>query len=1189
MMNLEIFNTANLFEATTGLFHQLGIKLNSNTAEELPVKKLLEKYYKNNDTIFNDIDKTFFIGIIDDTAFNTAGISGTTYSTEDALKQGDNNYEGLMLFALELRKQPTRTEISNYTRAFNKISQKMPIALVLKYQTGEEASISIAISERFKYKQNWRQGEKVGKVIILRDIHTNNTHTGHKLILNDLKKHNSTNYEQLHTHWLQVLDVNVLNKKFFEELANWYFWAMDHVKFPDDLEKKEDIRNATNLIRLITRVIFIWFIKEKSLVPNQLFKKVNLEKILKDFNKNENSVSYYQAILQNLFFGALNQKIEERKFARFDKDGDRKINEKEYGVKNLFRYPDLFNISEKEVMLLFNDVPFLNGGLFDCLDKPNDENHVEYVDGFSRNPDKQASVPDYLFFDEGKEVNLTKYYNPNSKKPLIKRVKGLVEILERYKFTIAENTPVEEEIALDPELLGKVFENLLANYNPETQSTARKQTGSFYTPREIVNYMVEESLIEYLKQNNNDNLPDFEVRLRELFSYSEKTNPFYGKETKDLIAAINNCKIIDPACGSGAFPMGILHKMVHILTKLDPNNELWKAQQRENLIGEQIRQLEKDREAIKGLNDKAVRGKAEIAVKSRLKEIDEIFNKHNNFDNYARKLFLIENCIYGVDIQPIAVQISKLRFFISLVIDQNKIEGENNSGIRSLPNLETKFVAANTLISLDEPQLKTGDIFIQESLEKIKVLIIELKEIRHKYFSANNRSDKNLFRTKDEILRQKISDELINVGHEKSNASKIAAFDPYGQNTFANWFNSKWMFGMTGGFDIVIGNPPYGVSIKGDYRILVEKNLGKVPDYEIYYYFIEVSKKLLRNKGVKTYIVPNTFLFNVYASEYRKKLLNNWDILCLCDCTEFKIFEGATVHNAITLMANDSSEKKSIGYKLSNKSNNFIELSSKPTSHILKTELIKYNQNWALAFKLPKNILELISHIKKDKPALSTFFPDYSQGLIAYDKYRGQDETIIKNRVFHSTTKKAGYKKWLRGEDVIPYVVRWNEQEYINYTTGIANPRDPKYFNGERILIREITNPKIYAGLTIEESYNDPAIINILPNRESPFELKSLLAILNSNLATFYHFNSSPKATKGSFPKILIEDIKNFPLPHLNSKDQKPMIVLVDKILSAKIKDPKCDTSPLEKQIDTLVYKLYELTEEEIKIIEEKK
>ncbi|RME14277.1 MAG: hypothetical protein D6799_07235, partial [Bacteroidetes bacterium] len=166
MINLSIFNNTNLFEAATGLFQQLNIPLRSNTAEPIPTKDVLKDFYKDN-TTFQSIDKTYFIGIIDDSVFKTTYSSNTNYSYEQAIEQSSKSYYGLMIFALELNRQPTRSQISELTRAFNRISQKMPVALVLKYTVNQEVVISIAISERFKYLQAWRQGEKAGKVIML--------------------------------------------------------------------------------------------------------------------------------------------------------------------------------------------------------------------------------------------------------------------------------------------------------------------------------------------------------------------------------------------------------------------------------------------------------------------------------------------------------------------------------------------------------------------------------------------------------------------------------------------------------------------------------------------------------------------------------------------------------------------------------------------------------------------------------------------------------------------------------------------------------------------------------------------------------------------------------------------------------------------------------------------------------------
>lgn len=247
----------------------------------------------------------------------------------------------------------------------------------------------------------------------------------------------------------EAFSVEPVTKQFYDELQNWYFWAMDKIRFPEDYKysqepaQDKEIRNATNLIRLITRIIFIWFLKEKELVPPILFDRTELDKIVLEFMRDTGSSNYYNAILQNLFFATLNQKMEERKFA--NEDGY-PANKKEYGVKTLFRYADKFLINKRRVLELFNKIPFLNGGLFDCLDKEDEEGRVIYIDGFSRNPKKRAILPDYLFFQaEGQRVDLSEY-GLGSNRP----VRGLIEILNSYNFTIDENTPVDQEVALDP-------------------------------------------------------------------------------------------------------------------------------------------------------------------------------------------------------------------------------------------------------------------------------------------------------------------------------------------------------------------------------------------------------------------------------------------------------------------------------------------------------------------------------------------------------------------------------------------------------------------------------------------------------------------------------------------------------------------------------------------------------------------
>jgi len=361
--------------------------------------------------------------------------------------------------------------------------------------------------------------------------------------------------------------VEVLTKLFYKELSDWYFWAIKNVSFPNDIHDDNDDEkyNLENVIRLITRLIFVWFLKQKDLVANDLFNKNALTDLLKNFEaESETQNNYYRAILQNLFFATLNQEIGKRGFAE---DKGFLLNKGTNAIKNLYRYEKEFKVDTAEIMQLFSRVPFLNGGLFECLDNKEKEGKKYCWDGFSRDANLQAKVPNKLFFAKEQFVDLSKEYN--DKKMNSVKVSGIIEILEKYNFTVEENTPIEVEVALDPELLGKVFENLLGAFNPETQETARKQTGSFYTPREIVSYMVNESLIAYFKTKVTD---IEENTIRDLLSYENNSVELTEQQTESLIQAIFKCKILDPATGSGAFPMGILQQMVHLLAKLDPYN-----------------------------------------------------------------------------------------------------------------------------------------------------------------------------------------------------------------------------------------------------------------------------------------------------------------------------------------------------------------------------------------------------------------------------------------------------------------------------------------------------------------------------------------------------------------------------------------------------------------------------------------
>ena len=697
---------------------------------------------------------------------------------------------------------------------------------------------------------------------------------------------------------------------------------------------------------------------------------------------------------------------------------------------------------------------------------------------------------------------------------------SLFDFFDSYNFTIDENDPNDAEVGVDPEMLGKIFENLLED---------NKDKGAFYTPKEIVRYMCQESLTAYLQTGIDD------AEVKEHIANFVKTNDVeeLGGASSELAMSIDqkliDVKICDPAIGSGAFPMGLL------------------------------RELYACRKSI------------------------EIFEEDNAADI---KRHIIQNNIYGVDIEKGAVDIARLRFWLALIIDEKEP--------MSLPNLDFKIMQGNSLlesykgVDLDvtSKKLKTGKDtkktrgvlslgFEETDVQKI------IQDLVKSYFSI---TDHTLRAQRRQQIDKYVKD-YIKVCAEGNHEVQDAVDElEIPNDQFFLWHTYFADVFEQDGFDIVIGNPPYGVSIKDDYRKAVVTSWGNVPDYEIYYYFIVLAAPLLKEKGIMSYIIPNTFLFNTFAKHFREMLVEKWNVLEILDCTKFPIFESAVVRNAINLFQKDSEGSKQVGYRNTANVTSFSDLLEREREFMTVESLLTMNQNWGLAYFLPTSIRNVVNLISSSPLAVKDVFPEISQGLIAYDKYKGQSEEIIKSRAYHSFVYKDGLKKWLWGEDVTRYNLTWNGQEYIDYCKGIANPRNPSFFVGKRMLVREITNPSIFAALIEIEAYNDPSIIIVKESRDYPIEI--LVGIMNSKLATFFHFNHSPKATKGAFPKILVQDIKEFPLPKVNSDERKILMRLVDDVTTIKKGKSIADTSALENQIDFLVYHLYGLTYDEVLIVD---
>lgn len=697
---------------------------------------------------------------------------------------------------------------------------------------------------------------------------------------------------------------------------------------------------------------------------------------------------------------------------------------------------------------------------------------------------------------------------------------SLFDFFDSYNFTIDENDPNDAEVGVDPEMLGKIFENLLED---------NKDKGAFYTPKEIVRYMCQESLTAYLQTGIED------AEVKKHIANFVKTNDVeeLGGASSELAMSIDqnlrDVKICDPAIGSGAFPMGLL------------------------------RELYSCRKSI------------------------EIFEEDNAADI---KRHIIQNNIYGVDIEKGAVDIARLRFWLALIIDEKEP--------MPLPNLDFKIMQGNSLlesykgVDLDvtSKKLKTG----KDTKKTRGVLSLGFEEtdvqktiqdLVKSYFSI---TDHTLRAQRRQQIDKYVKDYIkvcAEGNHEVQDAVDKLEIP---NDQFFLWHTYFADVFEKGGFDIVIGNPPYGVSIKDDYRKAVVASWGNVPDYEIYYYFIVLAAPLLKEKGIMSYIIPNTFLFNTFAKHFREMLVEKWNVLEILDCTKFPIFESAVVRNAINLFQKDSEGSKQVGYRNTANVTSFSDLLEREREFMTVESLLAMNQNWGLAYFLPTSIRNVVNLISSSPLTVKDVFPEISQGLIAYDKYKGQSEEIIKSRAYHSFIYKDGLKKWLWGEDVTRYNLTWNGKEYIDYCNGIANPRNPSFFVGKRMLVREITNPSIFAALIEIEAYNDPSIIIVKESRDYPIEI--LVGIMNSKLATFFHFNHSPKATKGAFPKILVQDIKEYPLPKVNLDERKILMRLVDDVTTIKKGKSIADTSALENQIDFLVYHLYGLTYDEVLIVD---
>ncbi len=1100
----------------------------------------------------------------------------------------------------------TRTQLAQITREINK-QFNMPVMLLFRY--GPHLTISV-INRRLHKRDTSK--DVLEKVTLIKDINLTQPHRAHLEILADLalpelyRVHGFRNFVELHRAWQKTLDSTELNKRFFQEIAYWYFWAAQHVTFPDAAHPDPKIRTAISLIRLLTRLIFVWFIKEKGLIPDELFNQRRLAELLVYDDPKDST--YYKAILQNLFFATLNQEMDQpgqkpnREFRRTASSGGR---DQDYLNPNFYRYRRYFKDPDA-ALTLFANIPFLNGGLFECLDRKDENNKSIRIDGFSDRPDNLLAVPDSLFFHTSHSVDLNEIYGTSNRRY---QVRGLIDILSSYKFTVAENTPIEEEIALDPELLGRVFENLLAAYNEETHTTARKQTGSFYTPREVVDYMVDESLLAYFERKlqtpKTAETEEVTTRLRHLLAYNDAPPQFDLPEIRRLVDAIDAIKILDPAAGSGAFPMGSLHKLVFVLGKLDPDNEQWRAIQRKKALS--------DTEKAFQLGDKTER-------EQRLLEINEVFE--NNTSDYGRKLYLIENAIYGVDNQPIAAQIAKLRFFISLVVDQTIDETAPNRGIRPLPNLETKFVTANSLLAVERPK--------QYGFEDpdITAARARLKEVRHRYFSARSPATKKKYRAEDKALRNRLDQLLQQSGFKPAAAHQLAQWDPYDQNASANFFDPEWMFIFKpdDGFDIVIGNPPYVrqekiKTLKPALQTLYDCYVGTA---DLYVYFFERGFKALTPGGVLTFISSNKYFRAGYGEKLRRYLSQKATIRRLIDFGDAPVFTAIAYPSIIVLVKQKPTDNtiQALSWEFGTPITDFPTVAATDSFALAQSKLTA--EGWRLE---PPAVLRLLERLRRSGTPLG----DYIKGRFYYGIKTGLNEAFVVDRLTrdrliadHPSSAEL-LKPFLRGRDVKRWAVEFAEQYLIKIESS-ENKEHPwtgqphqaaetmfartypaihAWFEGQRQqLIKrwdqgkyfwelracayweefeqlKILYPDIYEHQSF--AWDDVGFYAVNTCYFIPTREKWMIALFNSTTVEWFYSLVSNKV-RGGYLRAFSDYMKQIPIPEANTEQRGVLELLVNYILFLK-QNPEPPVNPhvpnehvitlLEEALNGCVFELY--------------
>lgn len=789
--------------------------------------------------------------------------------------------------------------------------------------------------------------------------------------------------------------------------------------------------------KMMGRITFLYFLQRKGWMCGDLNYMQNL------FQASQYKNDYLDSVLEPLFFGILNTKPAERKALFTD-----------YGW-------------DKSLLEEWKDIPYLNGGLFECDEE--DKTECKFPADYFR---------------------------------------SLFQFFSEYNFTIDENDPNDAEVGVDPEMLGKIFENLLED---------NKDKGAFYTPKEIVRYMCQESLIAYLETNTSiakDKIRQF------VLSPEEGVTEIPDNKKQKLLAALEEVKICDPAIGSGAFPMGLLNELLHC---------------REVLSSEHY-------------------NRAEI------------------------KKSIIQNNIYGVDIEKGAVDIARLRFWLSIVVDEE---------IPSpLPNLDYKIMQGNSLIE--------------------SFMGVDLSKLTYKKADNNDEGDLSLFDDEKNRLQKTVS-QLLSLYYSCSDHDKkvklqqeisdtineqleAQAYDPKILRELKNinlaennkfflwhtWFSDVFnRDDNKSGFDIVIGNPPY-ITYRGK-----EKN--SIPDSELnilittyihsaeykvnsFALFTEVGINISNKQGTVSYIIPGTILQNDYLKKIREFLICRNQIKEIVSFSN-KVFDAVTDSIILRCKKGFVENNKCCFKRVSD-----LSLTPKESKEYTTNEWDNPNKLYVIDLKTTSADSTIFSKME-------------ASGLKIEDYYKVYVGIVAKGiKQFLSDTKETIYhKRYLQGKHISPYHINY-KSVYINFIPELlhSNTDSFVYEQREKILVRKTGNI-LMASLDTEQFYTDQSLYNLYLKPNKSYNNRVLLAILNSKLLNYY-YNKKLITNADVFPYIKGVHLKMLPLPYIDEYAEKELSILVDSTILHKKQNR--NTSEFVVKIDSIVYKLYRLTYDEVKIID---